>query len=295
MASGIAISYNDGAVRESLWDSIKDLDAINTYLTSHAGTVKVTNKLHSWVVDPIDTISSQSAVLEGADTTYSVTDPTTLSNYTEIIEKGFKVSGTDESEDHAGFKSRFAREQVKAMKLWKNQLEYDCLKGVKATGSATVTARQMSGITAFAGNTYTTASGSVTFTSTVFNSLLSQTWDDGAEMNTILVGKGMKSTISGWSTTNTRNIDAKSAELVGRVDTYDSDFGRVKIVAHRYLNAGEMIAYMDDYILVGMLREPHFEERPSAGYYKSGAIVGEATLQVSNTNAVLYGKTFLGN
>ena len=290
--SDLAVSYEDAAVRESLWDSIKDLDAINTYLTSNAGTVKVTQKFHSWVVDPISTISSQATVKEGADTTYVVTDPTILSNSTEIIEKGFKVTGTDQNSDHAGFKSRFAREQVKAMKLWKNQLEFDAIRGTLSTGSSTVTARTMKGLTGFAGNTSTTASGSVTFDATELNKLLGQAWDDGAEMQTVLVGKGVKQKISAMTTSNTRNIEAKAAELVGRVDAYDSDFGRVKIVSHRYVVAGELIAYIDDFILVGFLDEPHFEERPSAGYFKSGSIVGEATLQVSNANAVLYAKTY---
>jgi hypothetical protein len=292
MASALGISYNDAAIKESLWDSIKDLDAINTYLTSNAGQVKVTQKLHSWVVDPIDTISALTTVLEGADTTYSVTDPTITSNSTEIIEKGFKVTGTDESSDHAGFKSRFAREQVKAMKLWKNQLEYDAIKGTLSTGSATVTARTMKGITGFAGNTSSVTSGSVTFDATELNKLLGQAWDDGAEIQTVLVGKGMKAKISAMTSPNTRNIEAKAAELVGRVDAYDSDFGRVKIVAHRYVTAGELVGYIDDYIKVGFLAEPHFEERPAAGYFKAGSIVGEGTLQVSHANAVLYAKTY---
>jgi hypothetical protein len=287
-----AISYNDAAIKESLWNSIKDLDAINTYLTSNAGTVKVTQKLHSWVVDPISTISSQATVKEMADTTYTNTDPTIVSNSTEIIEKGFKVSSTDENSDHAGFKSRFAREQVKAMKLWKNQLEYDAINGTLSTGSATVTARQMKGIVGFAGNTSSVTSGSVTFDATELNRLLGQAWDDGAEIQTVLVGKGLKAKISAMTTPNTRNIEAKAAELVGRVDAYDSDFGRVKIVAHRYVAAGKLVGYIDDYVLVGHLDEPHFEERPTAGYFKAGSIVGESTLQVSNANAVLYAQEY---
>ena len=292
MSQPYAISYNDAAVKELLWDSIKDLDAINTYVTSNAGEVAVGQKLHSWVVDPIDTISSQSTVNEMADTSYANTDPTILSNSTEIIEKGFKVSKTDENSNHAAFKSRFAREQVKAMKLWKNQLEYDVIKGSLTTGSSTVTARQMGGIESFAGNTYTTASGSVTFDSTEFNRLMGLAWDDGAEIQTVLVARGMKAKISAFTAGNTRNVEAKAAELVGRVDTYDGDNGRHKIIQHRYMTAGELTGYIDDYILVGHLDQPHYEERPAAGYYKAGSIVGESTVQVSNENAVLYAKTY---
>jgi hypothetical protein len=46
--------------------------------------------------------------------------------------------------------------------------------------------------------------------------------------------------------------------------------------------------YIPDYIKIGFLDEPHYEDRPNDGYFKAGAIVGEATVQVSHEKAVQF-------
>ena len=78
-----AFSYQDVSIREDLWDQIKDIEPLETYVTSHAGTVEVGQKVHSWLNDPITATSSvPTGVVEGADTTYAVTDPSLVVNYT---------------------------------------------------------------------------------------------------------------------------------------------------------------------------------------------------------------------
>lgn len=292
-----AWTYNQergqGAIREDLWDKIKDLDAIETYVSSNSGTVPVRAKLHEWAVDPIVATTSQIGTIEGVDTTYDVTDPTRLSNYTQIIERGFKVTMTTENSEQAGFASRFAREQLKKMKEWKNQLEYSVVAGVLATGDGTANARRMKGLVRFA-STLATQQSAVSLSSAMLNAYLGNAWAAADNHNTILVGRVLKERISGFTVSNTRNVPAREAEVVGRIDVYDSDHGRVKIVKHRYVNdAGvanhqTLVSYIDDYILVGFLDRPHFEDRARTGYAKAGAIVGEATVQVSNEKAVQF-------
>jgi len=292
MAETVGFTYSDKAIREDLWDSIKDLDAINTYITSNAGSVPVKAHVHSWVVDNITVTSSQAGVVQGADTTYVDTAPTTMQNHTQIIEKGFKIPSSTENSDHAGFQSRFAREQLKAMKMWKNDFEYAALLGASA-GGASATASTLMGLKYFASTLTSTLSG-VSLSSAMFDAYLGDAWAIGAEMDTIIVGRVLKDRISGFTAGNTRNVDATKHELVGRVDIYDSSYGRVNVIVHRYaLNAVaagattcELIAYQSDYILTGFLDKPHYEDRAKAGYYKAGSIVGEGTIQVSNERAV---------
>lgn len=283
-------SYDDRSIREDLWDKIKDLDAIETYVTSNAGTVAVNQKMHEWPVDPIAPTTSQVGVVEGADTTYWTTDPTRMVNHTQIIELGFKVPMTTENSEHAGFSSRFAREQLKKMKEWKNQLEFSCVAGVLATGTGTAV-RRMAGIARFASTLVTNESGA-TLTSAKFNAYLGNAWAAADEHNTVLVGRVLKERISGFTSPNQRNIPARDAEIVGRVDVYDSDHGRVKVIKHRYVNnAGTLeplISFIDDFVLVGFLDRPHQEDRAKTGYFRAGSIVGEATVQVCNERAVQF-------
>lgn len=209
----------------------------------------------------------------------------------QIIEKGIKVPMTTENSKHAGFDSRFAREQVKKMKEWKNDFEAIVVAGSIVCGNAS-TARTAKGIAAFASTLATTQSG-VSLSSTMYNAYMGNAWDQGADISTVLVGRQLKERISGFTTSNTRNIDASDKRIVNGVDIYESDNGVQKIIKHRYVglvdstaSVYELVGYVDDYIKIGFLDTVHFEERPKSGYYKAGAIVGEGTVQVSNEKAV---------
>jgi hypothetical protein len=290
-ASTGSFSYGHLASRESLWDQIKDLDVIESYVTSNAAKVDVTNKIHAWPQDPITATSSQAGTVELTDTSYVAANPTLLYNTTQIIEKGVRVTATLQNTKMAGFADKFAREQLKKMKEWKNQLEFSAVAGAMTTGTGTA-ARTMQGIAGFASTLATTQGSSVSLTSDMLNSYLGNAWEAGDNHDTILVGRTLKERISAFTSGNTRNIEAKAAELVGRVDVYDSDHGRVEIVKHRYVNnitgtvTNTLVSYIKDYVQVGFMDEPHFEDRAQTGYFKSGAIVGEATMQVDNELAV---------
>jgi hypothetical protein len=275
-------------MRESLWDQIKDLDPIDLYVTTNAEKIKVTNKVHSWIEDPIAIPTSGQGTVELADTTYAANNPTLRSNHTQIIEKGFKVAMTAENAENAGMESRFARLQLMKMKEWKQNLEISATVGTLVSGTGTA-ARTMQGFVRFA--TLTTGHSGVSLTSDILNSLLGNAWANGGDHDTLLVTRVLKQRISGFTTPTTRTVDAKEGLVVGRVDVYDSDFGRIEVVLHRYIgNAASntyevMASYIKDYVQIGFLDEPHYEDRAQTGYFKAGAIVGEATVQLANALA----------
>jgi len=290
-ASTGAFSFGDYSARESLWGSIKDLDALNTHIGSTSGTVEVSNKVHSWPIDPITATSAQAGTVELTDTSYAATSPSVLTNMTQIIENGFRVASTMQNTKTAGYPDKFAREQVKAMKMWKNQLEFSALAGSLVSGTGTA-ARQMKGIAGFASTLASTLASGVSLTSAMLNAYLLEALNVGDSHDTVLVDAELKSRISMFTENNTRMINAKDAELVGRVDYYNSDGGRVKIIFHRYVDdisavvTHGLVTYKSDYIMIGHMDEPHYEDRPNTGYFKSGSIVGESTIQVCNEKAV---------
>ena len=372
----IAVSYNDPGIPQDLWPSIKDLDAVNSYVTSNAGSVEVSQKFHQWENDPFAIITGQNTIGEATDTVYANQDPVLQGNYTEIIERGVKITQTTKNSAHPATGDRWAREKSKKQSEFKNQLEWDAINGIAAAGAGT---GSVSVVTLFAGGNYsaaptvafsaptsgTTATGTVvmtgsmvssvtitnagtgyvsppaitfvggtgtgasaycyiagvarasaglvsmigglgtvaantgnngsvltTLTPTMLNGYLGQSDANGATIDTVLVNSTMKSRISGFTANNTRNVDASAAELVGRVDTYDSDFGRIKIIYHRNIVTSALLGYIGDYMNMGFLDPMHWEDRPAAGYYLAGAYVGEVTYQLSNPLAGLY-YTFL--
>lgn len=291
MAGATGYSYGDLSNREDLSDQIKDIDVLETYVTSKSATVQVTNKVHSWVNDPMETVSTQAGTAEGADTTYAATNPTLGTNTTQIIEYGVLTTKTNQNTDHAGFKDKFAREKLKKMKAWKNQLELSVVSGSLVSGTGTA-ARTMKGIAKFA-TSNTTQVTSVSLTSDLVNLYLGVGYDLGAAYDKILVGKTLKQRISSFTVGNTRNVSAQDAVLVGRVDEYDSDFGRVEIVKHRYVNTAAaanlgFLAIQSDVIRVGVMDSVHYEDRPASGYYIAGAVVGEYTVEVGNEKGVCF-------
>lgn len=286
MAGLGSYSYGDTTIRESLWDGMKDLYAEETYVTSNSQIVSVSQKVHSWNVDPIANVTAGAGTLELADTTYSGNDPELISNHTQIIEYGFAVAGTVGNADHAGFKDKFAREQMKAMKRWKKNLELSAVAGTMVSGTGTA-ARTMQGFARFA--TLTTGHSGVSLTSDMFDTFLQNAWEfGGAEHDTVLVGRTLKARISSFTVGNTRNVPASEATLYGRVDVYDSTVGRVSVVLHRFVNNlsantyNSLVSYISDFVGIGFLDKPHYEERAVTGYYKPGAVVGEATVQLAN-------------
>lgn len=297
MAKLISQTYDDRSLREDLWDVISNVDPLETYISSNAGRVEVSQPRHEWPQDTLTAQSAQAGAVEGADTTFSVTNPSRDANYTQIIEKGFKVSSSQQTSDQAGFADRFAYEQGKKMKEWKNQLEFSALRGSLGTGLGSGTGRTMKGLRGFASTLDTSPSG-VSLSEQIMNDYLGNAWDQGTEPNIILVGKVLKRRISGFTDDNTRNVGAKEALIVGRVDVYDSDFGRVTIVKHRYMTISgdtnyDIVGYQSDLVKIGFLDAPHYEDRAKTGYFKSGSIVGEATIQVGHEKAVLRGQKHL--
>lgn len=295
MAITGGFSYGDPSSREDLSDTIKDLDVIDTWVSSHSSTVPVTNKVHSWIIDPITAVTTQAGTAEGADTVYATTNPSLVTNTTQIIEYGVQVTMTNQHTDHAGFDDKFAREKLKKMKQWKNQLELSVVAGALVSGTGTA-ARTMKGIAQFAA-TNVTGFSSVSLTSDIFNTVMGVGWDNGAEFDTVLAGKVLKQRISAFTAGNVRNVAAEDAIIVGRVDTYDSDFGRVTVVKHRYVNSAitqtqnGLVFYMSDYVSLGVMDGVHYEDRPATGYFKVGSVVGEYTLEQKNekSSAWTYG------
>lgn len=283
-----AYSYGDSSIKEDLWDAIKDLDPLELHVTSTSENFDVTNKVHSWNIDPIASTTTGAGTIELSDTVYADTQPTLYSNFTQIIEKGFRVSKTSQNSAHAGFSDKYAREQMKKMKEWKQNLEISAVVGTLVSGTGTA-ARSMQGFVRFAG--LGTAMSGVSLTSDILNQILSDAWANGGEHDTLLVGSTLKQRISSFTAGNTKEINAVDNKIVARVDIYESDFGTVQVVLHRYINNAAantynvLATYLQDYVQIGFMDKPHYEDRAITGYYKAGAIVGEATVQLANPNA----------
>lgn len=285
MAYGLQ-TYQDSVRREDLLDIITDVSPDQNPLSTMLSTVDASQTLHEWPEDYLARPAAVSAAIEGADASFSdLTQPNRRVNITQIISKTFKVSGTESNVSVAGMADPYDYQAEKALRDWKNQLEFSLVNGVMASGSSGV-ARQMAGLQAVITTHSTARSSGTSLSEAEFNDMVKEVWNDVGDsevFDMVLVPMGLKQKISTFTAGATRYIDASDKKLVRPVMVYESDGGIHRIFAHKDVrNAAGTVTFLgikEDKFRVAYLRRPVKVDLPATGDYKAGMIVGEATLE----------------
>lgn len=298
MAGTLAYTYQDEAMREDLLSILTNLSPTETQLVSGLPTSKADQIRHEWLVDTLNSVKAN-AQLEGADATYhTITDPTRLYNYTQIMKQGFKVSDTERDVNTASFNDRYTYEQTKALKLIKNDMEYALMRGSLASGQ-TGTARQLRGVKASL--SLITAQSGVSLTEAILNDYFQLVWDNAAtEVNAVYCPMYMKRKISGFTAGSTKNVNAADKRLINSVDIYEADAARlVKLFAHRYVSISGtdtnygLVGLDEDKYRIAYLRKPKITESAKVGDWTGGNIIAELTLENLHYNAGIWADAHL--
>ncbi len=255
-------TYEAVGNREDLSDMIYRIDPTDTPFMSAAAKEKATAVNHEWQTQALAAASSANAQLEGDDPTTTATTPTVrLGNIAQISYKVARVSGTQQAVDHAGRDNELAyQEMLKGLEL-KRDLE-TILAGTnqaKVTG-ADATPRKTGSILAWiASNTSKgTAGGAadptpidgtvartdgtqIAFTEARLKSVLSSIWTNGGKPGVIMTGAFNKQVFSTFTGRSTAIEEASSRKIVAAVDAYESDFGKMKVVANRFSRARDVL------------------------------------------------------
>ena len=294
MAYGLA-TYQDTVRREDLTDVLTDVSPDSNPLMTMLKTTKASGTYHEFLEDYLSRPTSVSTSIEGATATFSdLTQPSRRGNFTQIITKNFKVSGTESAVDVAGMGDPYDYQAGKALKDWKNEAEYALVRGAAASGSSGV-ARQMIGMDSVITSHSTGVLSGCSLSETEFNNIVSDVWGDVGQddvFDMVLVPFGLKQKISSFTAGNTRYLDAEDKKLTRPVMVYESDGGVHRIFAHKDVksthggtastssnNGPTFMAIKEDKWRIAYLRPAKRTELPNVGDYKSGQIVGELTLE----------------
>lgn len=283
-----AISNDDKAIREDLYDVITNISPRENSLLSGLARTDASGVNHEWLKDTLKTPATN-AQIEGADAAFATrTNPTRVNNLCQIVRVDFAVSGTDDAATTAGFAKRYAYEMDKATKEWGNDMEFALMRSTAASTSGSAL-RSMAGIKA-AITTVATAQSGVSLSETAFNAYMGNAWDQGGEPDEVYVGRVLKQRISGFTAGNTKQIDADEHRSINRVDVYESDFGIVKIFLHRFItqtgdNNYDIIGIQRDKFRVALLRTPQHQSLAKTGDATKGMIIGEGTLEYLAENS----------
>jgi hypothetical protein len=280
-------TYDSSVRREDLIDIIADVSPDENPLSTMLATTKATQTLHEWSEDYLSRPTAVSSAIEGAAATYAdLAAPARRNNITQIITKTYRLSGTQEAVSTVEG-DPFDYQAAKALRDWKNNLEFALLNSTVASGSSGV-ARTMAGIGAVVTSHYTARNSGTSLSETEFNSMVSDAWNDvGADevFDLVLVPFGLKQKISTFTAGSTRYVDASDKKLTRPVMVYESDGGVHRIFGHKDVyksttTPGPMfLGIKENKFKVAYLRQPTRTILAMDGDRRNGQIVGEVTLE----------------
>lgn len=294
--------------REDLSDVVYRIDPTETPFLSGIARETATAVLHEWQTQALAAASGANAQLEGDDVTADAAVPTVrLGNVCQISRKSAQVSGTQQAVVSAGRNNELDYQVMLKGKELKRDME-TVLVGTNQAKSAgnTATPRTTASILSWiksntnkgtaggaadpsaADGTGTRTDGTqIAFTEARLKDVLSKCWTAGGNPGTIMVGAFNKQVFSTFTGRATPMEDTKSKKIVASVDAYESDFGRLKVVANRFQRARDVLVLEMDKWAMAPLKGRNMLSIPLArtGDSERRAVVAEYALVARNEKA----------
>ncbi len=299
-------AYDAVGQREDLTDVIYNISPTETPFMSSIGKTKATAVYHEWQTDSLAAATTANAAVEGADASDATLSPTTrLGNYTQILQKTIKVSGTLDAVNKAGRKSEKAYQLAKASQELKRDLETILLSNQgQSSGSSNSSARKMGSLLSWIktnssvqtnggdpttiGVSARTDGNTRTFTETLLKEVVAEVFVSGGSPTVLMVGAAGKQKVSsftGIGETRFNVTGAKPSTIIGAADIYVSDFGNMSVVPNRFMRTRDALILDPEYAAIAYLRPFMTNELAKAGDSDKTQVLVECTLEVKNEAA----------
>lgn len=299
-------AHDAKGLREDLADVIYDISPTDTPFQSSVARTKATAVYHEWQTDSLAAATTNNAAVEGADASDATLSPTVrLGNYTQILQKTIKVSGTLDAVNKAGRKSEKAYQLAKASAEIKRDLETILLANQgQSAGSSNSTARKMGSLLSWlktntqvvtAANNPTTIGVSTrtdgtqrTFTEQLLKDAVADVFESGGNPKVLMVGPAGKQKVSSFAGIAEQRFMApsnKPTTIIGAADVYMSDFGTMSVVPNRFMRSRDALVLDPEYAAVAYLRPFQTNELAKAGDSDKTQLLVECTLEVKNEAA----------
>ncbi len=292
--------------REDLEDVIYNVAPSETPILSMLDSTKVTATNHEWQTDTLASANTSNAKIQGDDaSTTAVTATARLGNYTQIMDKVPRVSGTQQAVDSAGRADDLDYQVVKMGKELKIDMEAIAFgtnqaKLIAAAGTAPLMASALSWIgtndvfdstsgaspaALLGASTRTDSSAQVAFTESKLKSCLQLIWASGGKPDAIFLGGFNKQQMSTFTGRATPTEVANSKKIVNSVDVYEGDFGVQKVTAARNMRTRDVLVLQTDMWARGTLRGMQTKDLARTGDSERKQLIVEWTLVSRNEKA----------
>lgn len=251
-------TFNAVGNREELADAIYNISPEETPFISAIGKGKASSVFPEWQTDAL-AAAANNKVEQGNTSSVAATTPTKrVGNRTQISEKTFSVTGTQEVVDKAGRKSEVAYQKAQKMVELKRDIEYAAINNTTAIAAATGVAPQARGLSGWLETNNSLGATGVApsvsqniapvdgtlrvFTEALLKDVGQKCWEQGGDPTLLFVPGGLRSTVSGFTgiANPVNDVKAKAATVVGTVDVYVGDFGTYKVVNSRQQRARDV-------------------------------------------------------
>jgi len=298
-------TYTAIGQREDLSDVIYNISPTDTPIMSSIGKTKATAVYHEWQTDSLAAATVANAAVEGDDATDATMSPTVrVGNYTQIVQKTIKISGTLESVDKAGRRSEKAYQLAKASAEIKRDMETIISANQGRDAGTSSSARKLGALLSWiktntskgtSGTDPTTIGVSTrsdgatrSFTETILKDVIQKVYTAGGTPKVLMVGAYQKQAVSAFAGIAAQRYMAPGNEpttIIGAADVYMSDFGTVSVVPNRFMRTRDALVLDPDYAALAYLRPFATNELARTGDSEKTQILAEFTLEVRNEAA----------
>lgn len=294
-------TFNAIGNREALADKIYNVSPEETPFLAMIGKGKATAVYEEWQTDALSSPSNNKVEQGNEASPVAVTPTVRVGNRTQISEKTFAVTGTQEAVQKAGRKSEVSYQDAKKMVELKRDMEFAALQNTTSIAAAAGVAPQARGVlgwldtnTDFGAtgadpnpitNTAPTDGTLRTFTEAMLKTVAQKCWDSGGNPNTLFVPSGLRGTVSGFTGGATKFDKTEDKTLHATVEVYVGDFGRYSIINSRYQRQREVFLLQTDMWELLTLRPMQGDDLAKTGDSKKRQIIVEWTLKANNEAA----------
>lgn len=263
---------------EDMSNIITNITPSETPIMSASGKGKATAVFHTWLEDdlraPAQNIQPEGGPLIAVD----ATPRAMFGNWTQIMEAGYQVTGTQEVVAKHGVKSELAYQMQKAAKELALDMEWALLNnGTGTAGNVTNKTRSFTDLPSWI--TTNEVAGGGPLTEDLLNEAVQLSWAAGGTPKRAYMSAANKKVASTFSNPD-RSVDPSVQKLTRVIRYYESDFGTIEMLPHRMMPDTTVIVLDPTYVKMADLRPVHRETIAKTADSINGVLLGETTLEV---------------
>lgn len=294
-------TFNSVGNREELSDDIYNIAPEETPFLSSIGRERITSTYPEWQMDTLDAPANNKKE-QGNEATFAAVSPTVrVGNRTQISDKVYAITETEEVIRKAGRASEIAYQDAKKMKELKRDMEFAALQNPVATAAAAGVAPQARGVLGWIKTATDIGATGVdpdpvtnvgptdgtlrSLTEAQLKNAMQKCWNAGGTPNKLFVPSSLRAAVSAFNAGATKQYAIEEKKLTATIQVYEGDYGIYQIVNSRYQRQREIFGLDPDMWKLMILRPMKGVDLAKTGDSRKRLINTEWTLKCNNEAA----------